>query len=64
MLIDATVVHLLLVPATMNILGPACWWQPRWLDRLLPHLDTEGAEPTWRVSVGPGAPAAKAPAAP
>ncbi|TIC84066.1 MMPL family transporter [Nocardioides sp. GY 10127] len=35
-LIDATVVRLLLVPATMVLLREANWWLPRWLDRLLP----------------------------
>ncbi|MEV5440661.1 MMPL family transporter [Streptomyces sp. NPDC052682] len=47
-LIDATVVRLLLVPAVMTLLGRAAWWTPRWLDRLLPHLDTEG--PTARAA--------------
>ncbi|MGW1764132.1 MMPL family transporter [Streptomyces sp. NPDC002073] len=41
-LIDATVVRLLLVPAVMTLLGKSAWWTPRWLDRILPHLDTEG----------------------
>ncbi|MFJ7996241.1 MMPL family transporter [Streptomyces sp. NPDC096310] len=41
-LIDATIVRLLLVPAVMTLLGPAAWWTPRWLDRVLPHVDTEG----------------------
>ncbi|WP_405931855.1 MMPL family transporter [Streptomyces sp. NBC_00827] len=41
-LIDATVVRLLLVPAVMTLLGHHAWWTPRWLDRLLPHVDTEG----------------------
>ncbi|MGW4645154.1 MMPL family transporter [Kitasatospora sp. NPDC004289] len=35
-LIDATVVRMVLVPATMTLLGRANWWLPRWLDRLLP----------------------------
>ena len=34
--VDATIVRLVLVPATMKLLGPANWWLPRWLDRLLP----------------------------
>ena len=38
-IIDATVVRLILVPATMNLLGRANWWIPRWLDRILPHLE-------------------------
>ncbi|MEW1648928.1 MMPL family transporter [Streptomyces sp. NPDC091219] len=44
--IDATVVRLVLVPATMYLLGRANWWLPHWLDRLLPHLDPEGPAPT------------------
>ncbi|RKE17749.1 MMPL family transporter [Streptomyces sp. TLI_171] len=45
-LIDATVVRLLMVPAAMTLLGPAAWWTPRWLDRILPHVDTEGSNLT------------------
>jgi len=41
-LLDATVVRMLLVPATMELLGDRNWWLPRWLDRILPHLDVEG----------------------
>ncbi|MDX3129048.1 MMPL family transporter [Streptomyces europaeiscabiei] len=41
-LIDATVVRLLLVPAVMTLLGPHAWWTPHWLDRVLPHIDAEG----------------------
>jgi RND superfamily putative drug exporter len=42
-LIDATLVRMILVPATMSLLGKANWWLPGWLDRILPHLDLEGA---------------------
>jgi RND superfamily putative drug exporter len=41
-LLDATLVRMVLVPATMSLVGNANWWLPRWLDRLLPHLDLEG----------------------
>jgi RND superfamily putative drug exporter len=41
-LIDATVVRLLMVPAVMTLLGRHAWWTPRWLDRVLPHIDAEG----------------------
>jgi putative drug exporter of the RND superfamily len=45
-LLDATIVRLLLVPATMELLGDRNWWLPRWLDRILPNIDVEGhAEP-------------------
>ena len=40
--VDATVVRMVLVPATMELLGDRNWWLPRWLDRLLPHVDVEG----------------------
>jgi putative drug exporter of the RND superfamily len=40
-LVDATVVRLMLVPAVMKLLGRATWWIPRWLDGLLPRLDVE-----------------------
>ncbi|MFE0038347.1 MMPL family transporter [Streptomyces sp. NPDC059018] len=40
--VDATVVRMVLVPATMKLLGEACWWLPAWLDRLLPPLDIDG----------------------
>lgn len=45
-LIDATIVRLLLVPAAMTLLGRAAWWTPRWLDRVLPHVDAEGESAT------------------
>jgi RND superfamily putative drug exporter len=35
-LIDATIIRLVLVPAIMHLLGDANWWLPRWLGRLLP----------------------------
>ncbi len=41
-LIDATIVRMLLVPATMELLGDRNWWLPRWLDRILPRIDVEG----------------------
>ena len=45
-LLDATIVRMLLVPATMELLGDRNWWLPGWLDRLLPNIDVEGhAEP-------------------
>ena len=42
-LLDATIVRMLLVPASMELLGDRNWWLPRWLDRLLPHVDVEGS---------------------
>jgi putative drug exporter of the RND superfamily len=40
-LIDATIVRMLLVPATMELLGDRNWWIPRWLDRILPRVHIE-----------------------
>jgi RND superfamily putative drug exporter len=40
-LVDATVVRIVLVPATMELLGDRNWWFPRWLDRLIPRLHVE-----------------------
>jgi RND superfamily putative drug exporter len=42
-LLDATIVRMLLVPATMELLGDRNWWLPRWLDRILPTIDVEGS---------------------
>jgi len=41
-LVDATLIRMVLVPATMTLLGAANWWLPRRVDHLLPHLDVEG----------------------
>jgi RND superfamily putative drug exporter len=43
-LIDATLVRMVLVPATMELLGDRNWWLPGWLDRLLPNIHVEGHE--------------------
>lgn len=37
------VVRLLLMPALMHLLGKSAWWLPRWLARILPNVDVEGA---------------------
>jgi RND superfamily putative drug exporter len=42
--VDATVVRCLLVPAFMVALGNVNWYMPRWLDRLVPQFSIEGAE--------------------
>jgi hypothetical protein len=55
--VDATIVRLVLVPATMRLMGNANWWLPAWLDRILPHLDIEGGgglpDPEYRADVHP-----------
>ena len=42
-LLDAFVVRMLLMPALMHLLGRSAWWLPRWLDRVMPNVDLEGA---------------------
>jgi RND superfamily putative drug exporter len=40
--VDATIVRMILVPATMELLGEWNWWFPKWLDRSVPHVNVEG----------------------
>ncbi len=40
-LLDATLVRMVVLPATMELLGERNWWLPKWLDRLLPHVEIE-----------------------
>jgi RND superfamily putative drug exporter len=54
-LVDATLVRMLLVPATMELLGRANWWLPRWLGAMLPTVNVE--ESPSLTSVVPGGPA-------
>ncbi len=42
-LIDASVVRMVLVPAIMSVLGRRAWWMPRWLEPVVPHLKLEGS---------------------
>jgi len=51
--IDATLVRMVLVPATMALLGRANWWLPGWLDRVLPRVDVHAGAP---VAAGRPAP--------
>ncbi|HEY3507270.1 MAG TPA: MMPL family transporter [Actinocatenispora sp.] len=44
-LIDASVVRMMLVPAVMSLLGDRAWWLPRWLDRIVPHVELEETGP-------------------
>ena len=41
-LIDATVVRMVLVPAVMSLLGDRAWWIPAWLDKIIPDFQLEG----------------------
>ena len=48
-LVDATLIRLVLVPAVMELLGDRNWWLPRWLDRILPVVHVEAAPAASRV---------------
>jgi RND superfamily putative drug exporter len=48
--LDATIVRMILVPATMELLGHRNWWLPKWLDRILPRLHVEGS-PNHKVDI-------------
>jgi len=41
-LVDATIIRMLLVPAVMHLLGRSNWWLPRGMARRLPQLRIEG----------------------
>jgi RND superfamily putative drug exporter len=43
-IVDATIVRMVIVPAAMNLFPRANWWIPKWLDRVLPSLDPEGSK--------------------
>ena len=55
--LDATLVRLVLVPATMELMGDWNWWLPKWLDRILPDLDFESSDSPPAAAAGPGQPA-------
>jgi RND superfamily putative drug exporter len=42
-LFDAFVVRMTIVPAVMAMLGARAWYIPKWLDRIIPNVDLEGA---------------------
>ncbi|MFC4124167.1 MMPL family transporter [Nocardia rhizosphaerae] len=41
--LDAFVVRMVLIPALLVLLGKWAWWMPRWLDKIVPDIDVEGA---------------------
>ena len=43
--LDATLVRMVLVPSTMELLGKANWWLPHWLDRIVPTISVEDEAP-------------------
>ncbi|HEX6261484.1 MAG TPA: MMPL family transporter [Actinomycetota bacterium] len=55
--LDATLVRVVLVPATMRLMGDWNWWLPGWLDRILPNVSLEGVGPEPPASAEAPAPA-------
>jgi RND superfamily putative drug exporter len=55
-LIDATIVRLVLVPAAMELMGNANWWAPQWLVRYLPTIRVDNVEPFEKVEQPVAAP--------
>ncbi|GAB3807376.1 MMPL family transporter [Humibacter antri] len=53
--VDAFVVRMTLVPAVMTLFARSAWWLPRWLERLVPSVDVEGASLQRPVAAGTGA---------
>jgi putative drug exporter of the RND superfamily len=49
-LVDATLVRMVLVPSTMELLGDKNWWIPKWLNRILPRISVEGQHHTAPVT--------------
>ncbi len=41
MFLDATIIRVIMVPATMRLMGDWNWWIPKWLDRILPKVSLE-----------------------
>ncbi|MBI5948160.1 MAG: MMPL family transporter [Chloroflexi bacterium] len=50
--VDATLVRMVLVPATMELLGKRNWWLPAWLGRVLPVIHVEAAPETGYPAAG------------
>jgi RND superfamily putative drug exporter len=51
--IDASIVRMVLVPATMELLGKANWWIPKWIDRILPRVSIEAPPDLQRAAASP-----------
>ena len=48
---DAFIVRMTIIPATMFLLDDRAWRLPRWLDRMIPHVDIEGESLTRKAPV-------------
>ncbi|MGW8592775.1 MMPL family transporter [Dietzia sp. NPDC055877] len=57
LILDATVIRMLLVPAVMQMLGPDCWWAPKWMKRIQERIGLGEAELEDEPEYLPGGPA-------
>ena len=55
-LIDASLVRMVLVPAIMSLLGEHAWWMPRWLEPVVPRLQLEGSAAAEAETTSAGSP--------
>ncbi|QDB79975.1 RND transporter [Georgenia wutianyii] len=51
-LVDAFLVRMTFIPAVLSLLGEKAWWLPRWLDKILPNVDVEGAKLERQLGTG------------
>ena len=63
-LIDASVIRMILVPAVMSLLGTHAWYIPRWLDRITPNIDIEGSGHLARLAAAQSVPSDEPESAP
>jgi len=54
--VDVAIVRMILVPASMTLMGDRNWWIPAWLDRLLPTIDIDGDDGFEGTELGSDAP--------
>ncbi|MEV6557187.1 MMPL family transporter [Nocardia sp. NPDC051756] len=43
-LFDAFIVRMVLIPSLLALMGEWAWWMPKWLDKIVPDIDVEGAK--------------------
>jgi RND superfamily putative drug exporter len=63
-LLDATIIRVIMVPATMRLMGRWNWWLPAWLDRLLPKVSLDAPEEVPERLIGAGRGAGPSPTGP
>ncbi len=54
-LIDSTIIRIVMVPATMRLMGEINWWMPEWLHRIVPEISEGPVHAPALVPAGGGA---------